>query len=142
MSWIKGVRNFAILASAAICVASSAAQGVTDEMLKHPPRDSWPGFHGDYTGQRHSSLTEINPSNVTNMTLAWTFQTQQNGGVKSTYPIVDLHSVFPRRQTISGAADARTGHQIQHYTAPPNKAFHIGQRGVSMYKDKILLYVL
>ena len=32
------------------------------------------------------------------------------------------------------AVDARNGHQIWHYTAPPNKAFHIGQRGVSIYK--------
>ena len=33
------------------------------------------------------------------------------------------------------AVDARSGHQIWHYTYPPNKGFHIGQRGVSMYKD-------
>ena len=32
------------------------------------------------------------------------------------------------------AVDARSGHQLWHYTYPPNKGFHIGSR-VSMYKD-------
>ena len=25
-------------------------------MLLHPPADSWPGYHGDYSGRRHSAL--------------------------------------------------------------------------------------
>ena len=33
------------------------------------------------------------------------------------------------------AVDARSGHQIWHYTYPANKGFHIGHRGVAMYKD-------
>ena len=33
------------------------------------------------------------------------------------------------------AVDARSGHQIWHYTYPPNKGLHIGHRGVAMYKD-------
>ena len=35
------------------------------------------------------------------------------------------------------AVDARTGHALWHYTYPPNKGDHIGQRGVGMYKDWI-----
>ncbi len=31
------------------------------------------------------------------------------------------------------AIDARSGHQIWHYTYPPNTGFHIGHRGVAMY---------
>src|SRR5271167_1388594 len=37
-----------------------------------PLKDSWPTYSGDYSGQRFSSLTQINTSNVKNMTLAWT----------------------------------------------------------------------
>ena len=33
------------------------------------------------------------------------------------------------------AVDARSGHQVWHYTYPANKGFHIGQRGVAMYHD-------
>ena len=28
------------------------AQNVDGEMLLHPPADSWPGYQGDYSGQR------------------------------------------------------------------------------------------
>jgi alcohol dehydrogenase (cytochrome c) len=136
MNWMKCARIFTFLVGAAVCVVSLAAQGVTDEMLKHPPRDSWPGFHGDYSGQRHSALTEINPRNVANMTLAWTFQTQQNGVLKSTPILVNGVMYFTTPDNI-WAIDARSGHTLWHYAAPANKAFHIGQRGVSMYKDRI-----
>ena len=35
------------------------------------------------------------------------------------------------------AVDARSGHLLWHYTYPPNKGDHIGQRGVAIYKDWI-----
>jgi alcohol dehydrogenase (cytochrome c) len=50
-------------------------QGADERMLTHPEKDSWPGYHGDYSGRRHSSLTQINPENVKNLSLAWAFQT-------------------------------------------------------------------
>ena len=37
-----------------------------------PLKNSWPTYSGDYSGQRFSSLTQINTSNVKSMTLAWT----------------------------------------------------------------------
>jgi alcohol dehydrogenase (cytochrome c) len=136
MSWMKFARILTFVTGSAVCAVSSMAQGVTDEILKNPPRDSWPGFHGDYSGQRHSALTEINPRNVASMTPAWTFQTQQNGILKATPILVDGIMYFTMPDNV-WAIDARSGHTLWHYTAPPNKAFHIGQRGVSMYKDKI-----
>ena len=65
-------RNAFLLAvSALVALASGAmlAQGVDDQMLLHPPADSWPGYHGDYSGRRHSSLTQITPQNVKNLGL-------------------------------------------------------------------------
>jgi alcohol dehydrogenase (cytochrome c) len=40
------------------------------EMLR-PLSDSWPTYSGDYSGKRHSALTQINQSNVKNLALAW-----------------------------------------------------------------------
>src|ERR687884_654200 len=56
--------------------------GLAPATLLNPPADSWPTYHGDYTGQRHSRLTQITPDNVHQLTLAWTFQTGQNSGIK------------------------------------------------------------
>ena len=132
------LKNAGLLTMGAALIASAplAAQNVDAAMLKNPPADSWPGYHGDYTGRRHSALTEITPQNVHAMTLDWTFQAQLPGGIKASPILVDgiLYLTMPDNVW---AVDARTGHTIWHYTAPPNKAFHIGQRGVSILKDKL-----
>ncbi len=109
------------------------AQGVDAQMLLHPPADSWPGYHGDYSGRRHSSLTQITPGNVGNLSLAWAFQTDQPAQIKSSPLLVDGILYFTVPDNI-WAVDARSGHQIWHYTYPPNKGVHLGQRGVGMYK--------
>ncbi len=116
--------------------AALHAQDVTAAMLKNPPKDSWPGFHGDYSGRRHTPLTEITPANVHAMTLGWTFQTQLPGVIKAS-PIVVNGVVYLTMPDNVWAVDARTGHTIWHYTAPADKSFHIGQRGVSILKDKL-----
>jgi alcohol dehydrogenase (cytochrome c) len=109
------------------------AQGVDAQMLLHPPTDSWPGYHGDYSGRRHSSLTQITPKNVGNLSLAWAFQTDQPNQIKSSPLLVDGILYFTVPNNI-WAVDARSGHQIWHYTYPPNKGVLLGHRGVGMYK--------
>src|SRR5580700_10952299 len=47
------------------------AQGLDPASILKPATDSWPTYSGDYTGQRYSSLTQINQTNVKNLTLAW-----------------------------------------------------------------------
>src|SRR5207245_9088954 len=85
------------------------------------------------SGKRHSDLIRITPQNVQDLTLAWAFQTEQPAAIKATPILVDGILYFTVPDNI-WAIDARTGHQLWRYTAPPNKAFHIGQRGVSVYK--------
>ncbi|HEX7362325.1 MAG TPA: PQQ-binding-like beta-propeller repeat protein, partial [Bryobacteraceae bacterium] len=125
--------------SAAICLAAAAgfsvyAQGVTNAMLLNPPPDSWPGYHGDYSGRRHSKLTQITPQNVGELSLAWIFQTDQRATIKSSPLLVHgiLYFTVPNNVW---AVDARSGHQLWHYTYPQNNGFYIGQRGVAMYED-------
>ena len=109
-------------------------QSVTGAMLRNPPADTWPTYHGDYSGRRHSALTQITPQNVRNLTLAWAFQTRQNAALKSSPLLVDGIMYFTVPDHV-WAVDARSGHQIWHYTYPPNKGLHIGHRGVGMYQD-------
>ncbi len=126
-----------VIATAGILIASPSplfAQGVDNQMLLHPPADSWPGYHGDYSGKRHSSLTQITPDNVKNLSLAWAFQTNQTAQIKSSPLLVDgiLYFTVPNNVW---AVDARSGHQIWHFTYPTKKGEFIGHRGVAMYKD-------
>src|SRR5579864_7797594 len=109
------------------------AQGVDEQMLLHPPADSWPEYHGDYSGRRHSSINQITPQNVKNLTLAWAFQTDQPAAIKSSPLLVNGILYFTVPDNI-WAVDARSGHQIWHYNAPTTQGDHIGHRGVAMYK--------
>ena len=135
---MKSILRSSRLACAALCCVAGSlpayAQGVTPDLLLKPPADSWPGYHGDYSGRRHSNLTQINERNVANLGLAWAFQTGQNAQLKCSPLLVDgvLYISVPDNVW---AVDARSGHQLWRYTYPANKGFHIGSRGVSMYKD-------
>lgn len=132
-------KTFVVMASALVWSASVCllpAQNVDANMLLKPPADSWPSYHGDYSGRRHSKLTQINPRNVNNLTLSWAFQTEHTATIKSSPILVDgvLYFTIPDHVW---AVDARSGHQLWHYTYPPNKGDHIGQRGVAIYKDSV-----
>jgi alcohol dehydrogenase (cytochrome c) len=115
-----------------ISLAPLAAQNLDYDRLLHPPADTWPLYHGDYSGRRHSHLTQINRQNVGDLTLAWAFQSNQPAELKSTPILVDgiLYITVPDNVW---AVDARSGHSIWHYTRP-SVGEHIGHRGVAMYK--------
>src|SRR5580704_5542261 len=114
----------------------ASAQGIDPATLLNPTPDSWPIYHGDYSGQRHSLLSQITPANVRELTLAWAFQTGQTTQIKSS-PIVASGILYVSIPDHVWAVDARTGAPIWHYNYPPNEGSHIGNRGVALYKDSV-----
>ena len=122
------------LLGAALLWAPAAAltQNLDSADLLKPRRDSWPTYHGDYSGRRHSPLRQITPQNVGNLTLAWAFQTEQAAEIKSSPLLVDGVLYFTVPDNV-WAVDARSGHMIWHYRRP-SKGEHIGHRGLAMYK--------
>jgi alcohol dehydrogenase (cytochrome c) len=115
-----------------------AGQGLDPAAFQKPAVDSWPTYHGDYTGQRHSPLTAIVPANVSQLALAWAFQTGQSASIKST-PIVVNGMLYVSAPDQLWAIDARTGRQVWQYRYPENTGFHIGHRGVAAYKESVYL---
>jgi len=115
---------------------SLLAQGADAQTLLHPPADSWPIYHGDYSGRRHSALTQITPQNVKSLSLAWAFQTEKVTEIKSSPLLVDGILYFTVPDNI-WAVDARSGHQVWHYNQPTKDGEHIGNRGVAMYKGNL-----
>jgi alcohol dehydrogenase (cytochrome c) len=112
------------------------AQGLDPAALLKPLTDSWPSYHGDYTGRRHSPLAQITPANVEQLGLAWIFQSRQNATIKSSPLMVNGIIYFTVPDNV-WAVDARSGHEIWRYTYPQNKGLHIGSRGVSMWHDSL-----
>src|SRR5205809_5972728 len=62
----------------AVCAAACVATLVAQE-----PPNGWPTYHGDYSGRRHSGLTQITPANVHQLTLTWAFETGQTASIKA-----------------------------------------------------------
>src|SRR5581483_4132137 len=120
-----------LLLSAAVA-RPAAAQDLTNQDLLHPPTDMWPLYHGDYSGRRHSALTQITPANVGHLALSWVFQTSQSAEIKSSPLLVDGVLYFTVPDNI-WAVDARSGHMLWHYNRPSTQGDHIGHRGVAMY---------
>jgi len=130
-------KGFRILALAGLSLMVAAlplfAQNLENSEILKPRPDSWPLYHGDYSGQRHSHLTQIAPQNVDRLSLAWAFQTGQSAGIKSSPLLVDgvLYFTVPEHVW---AVDARSGHMLWHYHQPTPQGLHIGHRGVAMLK--------
>src|SRR5688500_17310047 len=137
--------SFLLRFSVALCISvapvtsvPSSAQEVPADLLLKPSPDSWPTYHGDYSGQHHSRLTQITPANVNGMTLAWAFQTNLTQQIKST-PILVNGVIYLSAPDNVWAIDARSGRQLWRYTYPANDGFKIGHRGVAVRGD--LVYV-
>src|SRR5262249_24109207 len=116
----------------------SASQGVDPASLLKGAVDSWPTYHGDYSGQRHSPLTQITPANVSQLALAWAFQTGPSASIKPT-PIDVNGMLYVSAPDQLWAVDARTGRQVWQYRYPDNTGFHIGHRGVAAFKESVYL---
>lgn len=134
------ILTFATAVAGAVSSQAPAqtSDGYDPAGLLAPSPDSWPTYHGDYTGQRHSMLRQITPDNVHQLTLAWTFPTNQNQSIKGT-PIVVDGVVYLTTPDNLWAIDARSGRQIWAYRYPQNDGFHIGHRGVAISGNSVFL---
>ena len=68
------VKNRALLVSvvvAAVVVTLSAQAELDLQLLKKPPTEAWPTFHGDYSGRHYSTLKQIDTSTVANLRIEW-----------------------------------------------------------------------
>ena len=109
-----------------------AAQGLDPAALLKPATDGWPTYNGDYSGQRFSTLDQINAGNVGSLALAWVFQPHASA-IKSTPLEVNGILYFTVPDNV-WAVDARFGREIWHYQRT-SEGDHIGNRGLGMYKN-------
>ena len=81
--------------------------------LKDPSR--WLQFSGDYSGRRHSPLTQITPENVKHLAPQWTFQTDLPGKFETTSLVLDGIVYATGANNLAWALDAKTGRPIWRY---------------------------
>ncbi len=135
--------------------AWSSAQMLDPALLTKPATDAWPTYHGDYSGRRFSTLSQINQSNVKHLTLSWIFRVKVGmtpgaivGGegtlpegppadpgvstIKAT-PLMVNGILYFSTPDNAWAVDARSGRELWHFTWKTKGGIHIGNRGMGMY---------
>ena len=107
----------AIIAGAVTLGAQTAGPQITSQDLldglKDPTR--WLTYGGDYSGTRHSPLTQITPENVNQLSAQWTFQTGTLGSFQTTPVVVDGVIYATGFNNNAWALDARSGRTIWRY---------------------------
>src|SRR5258708_17452900 len=115
---------------------------VTDERLEHPAAGDWLMYRRTYDGSGYSPLNQITPSNIHQVTLAWSVSTDLLGAHETTV-IVNHGRMFittPQNNII--AFDAKTGNQLWRYARKyPDGLFqlHPTNRGVALYGDYVYM---
>src|SRR3954465_5919492 len=99
--------GIAILPSAAALPAGP--HSVAPKLLLNPPANSWLTYHGDYSGQRHSKLSQITPENIGTLKQVWKFQAGQQ--LKAS-PIVANGMIYMTAPDQIWAVDAHTGKEV------------------------------
>jgi quinoprotein glucose dehydrogenase len=134
-SWFVDPHAIEGTLSASTSPSVVSAKGATD----------WPAYGGNKLAQRYSPVDQINPSNVGNLTEAWTFRTgdvrgQTGDPVETTFEVTPLkidNSLFictPHQSVI--ALDATSGAQLWRHDPKIEGALalqHLTCRGLSYH---------
>src|SRR5580658_5228601 len=152
-----------ILSIALLSASIAGAQGLDTASILKPLGDSWPTYSGDYSGKRYSTLTQLNQSNVKNLTLAWvsrftagagggrggaptiiggegTGDLAAGGGTNIKGSILQVNGVlYVSAPDNAWAVDARDGHELWHYFWRTKGGTHIGNRGFGMWNNYLFM---
>jgi alcohol dehydrogenase (cytochrome c) len=116
--------------------------------LDDPSR--WLTFSGDYSGRRHSPLTQITPRNVRRLMPIWTFQSgtyARGRGFETTPLALDDVLYVTGSNNFAWALDARTGRPFWEYRRdlPDDLTYGASapvNRGFGMLGDRLFMVTL
>lgn len=106
------------------------------------PKQDWTSYDGSFSGNRYSTLSQINKSNVRQLSLAWVFPTVS--ARLETTPIVVNGVMYITGWNEAYALDATTGQQLWTYRQPHttglvSEAGRGTNRGLGISNDKVFM---
>ena len=145
-------RRLPVLASIAL-LAGCALRGVDaidDARLVAAASEpeSWLTYGGTYAEQRYSTLARIDESNVAQLGLAFTFDTDTTRGLEATPLFADGVLYTTGSWSVVYAVDARTGKELwRHDPEVPRRwgglvCCDVVNRGVALYEGRVYLGTL
>jgi alcohol dehydrogenase (cytochrome c) len=130
-----------VVAQQAQSLGSIDTNVTVEDLLARPVGANWTSYNGDYTGQRYSSLREINTANVARLHAAWVFHPGNSQRLEAT-PVVVRGMMYVTSANDVFALDARTGRTVWHYQRPVSSgllddaAAH-KNRGVAVWRNSV-----
>ncbi len=136
--------------------ADEMGEGIPFADVAHPKTGAWPTYHGNESGNRFSSLSQINTRNISTLAPKWMFTLGAPGGgdehkrgvpswsgLEGTPVMVDGVMYVTSVNEVY-ALDARTGREIWHYGRPRSQglAGDAGggiNRGAAILGDRVFL---
>ena len=118
------------------------------DALKSAARGSeWLTVGQNLSETRHSTLTQINASNVTQLGMAWSYDVGPGGGKQETTPLFANGVLYGiTNWSLTFAVDARTGKEIWRYDPMANRSTRaccgILNRGIALYEGKVFVPVI
>lgn len=141
-----------LLTIASLILAHSAsamrAADVNTGTIADNPSDNWLAHGKDYREQRYSELKQINRESVTELGLAWSFDTDFNRGLEATPIVVDGVMYVTGNWSVVYALDARSGELLWKYDPKVPREWakmaccDVVNRGVAVYEGKVIVGTL
>jgi quinohemoprotein ethanol dehydrogenase len=132
-------------------------QGVTridDRALQDAGKGTeWLSTGMSWSEQRYSPMTQITPSNIGKLSLAWSYELGAGGGNQAATPLYSNGVLYTvTNWSIVAAVDARTGTEIWRYDPQADRTMTqpgrsrlccgVNSRGLALYEGKVLVPVI
>ena len=145
--------------TAAVVLASSLLLAqkprvIDDGLLRRPPAEEWLTYGYNYGEQRHSTLRQINATNVSRLRLGWTTEIGEGGGIQEATPLVANGVMYVvTNWSVVFALDARTGRQLWRFDPKVDRVIGtpgplnrvccgVVNRGLALYHDRVFVAAL
>lgn len=145
----------AVMTMSATAIAYSpdelrAAANVNGERIQQADQETgnWLAHGRTYDEQRFSPLTQINSNNITELGLAWSFDTQHNRGLEATPIVIDGVMYSTGNWSVVYANNAKTGELLWEFDPKVDKAWAVHaccdvvNRGVAVWEGKLFVGTL
>jgi alcohol dehydrogenase (cytochrome c) len=133
---------------AGAAAAGLNAQDITgkDILAGFADPSKWLTVYGDYSGARHSPVTQITPANVAQIAPVWTFQSGVTGNFETTPLVLNGVLYVTGANNNAWALDGKTGKPLWSYRRqlPQGMKVCCGpvNRGFAIYHDRLYMTTL